>query len=126
MPCQFSNDFRNLFQASAADVWRSGDWTGYYLQEGQAAAQDFTLNFYGDSFEGLGQDNIGFFLILGNVDRRRDLASWVKQYVGRHVVYYQGALSGDQVVGRWTIPGSFSGNSISDGFAVWPRARNDI
>jgi hypothetical protein len=121
MLCQFSNEFRYLFDEAAVDIWKAGSWTGYYLQNGEATPQKFVLKFHGDSFEGLGQDKLGFFLVLGSIDRRRSAARWVKQYIGAHAVDYEGALSGGRLVGRWTI----QPHGLSDGFAVWPCTEDD-
>ena len=53
--------------------------------------------------KGKGNDVVGEFNIQGNVERNGQ-AKFVKQYVGKHAVQYDGLLTYKEINGRWSMP----------------------
>ena len=70
----------------------SGEWKGYYMQNGGKNDMDtfFTFNQDGQ-ISGKGKDNIGSYTILG-IMKENDTFEFTKQYVGAHSVTYTGSI----------------------------------
>jgi hypothetical protein len=104
-------------------VYPSGLWNGYWEQPafGRQPMRDFALRFAGGEVEGEGHDVVGPFVIHGRYDGR-GVVEFVKQYVGRHTVHYEGAHDGEGTIfGTWAIAPYWSGP-----FALKPvRAKAD-
>ena len=94
----------------------SGQWVGFYTYAGRTRKylMDLTLEFKKGVLTGEGADGIGLFVISGNYSEPNGECSWVKQYVGRHAVDYQGYREGKGIWGTWVV-GLGKG-----GFHIWP------
>jgi len=75
---------------------------------------DLILEFNGGKMTGEGADGIGLFVISGTYSEESGECAWVKQYVGRHAVDYQGCREGKGIWGNWVV-GAGKG-----GFHIWP------
>jgi hypothetical protein len=75
---------------------------------------DLILEFNGGKMTGEGADGIGLFVISGTYSEESGECAWVKQYVGRHAVDYQGYREGKGIWGNWVV-GAGKG-----GFHIWP------
>lgn len=79
-------------------------WQGYYEQDGQQ--HDMTwLSFQakpGEIVRGKGHDDIGEFVLQGWVEAG-GLAHFEKQYLGKHLVMYDGQLNGKEISGTWAL-----------------------
>ena len=75
---------------------------------------DLVLEFKRGKMAGDGADGIGHFVISGHYSVPSGECSWVKQYVGRHAVDYQGFREGKGIWGNWAI------GSAKGGFHIWP------
>ena len=75
---------------------------------------DLVLEFKDGVMTGEGADGIGFFVISGNYSAQSGECSWVKQYVGRHAVDYEGFREGKGIWGNWTL------DLGRGGFHIWP------
>jgi hypothetical protein len=75
---------------------------------------DLVLEFKNGTMTGEGADGIGFFTIAGNYSTQSGECNWVKQYVGRHAVRYQGFQEGKGIWGNWTL------TLFKGGFHIWP------
>lgn len=75
---------------------------------------DLHLTFSNGRISGEGNDAIGCFLIHGSCDTASRECNWVKQYVGKHAVYYQGFAEGKGIWGTWEI------RIEHGGFHIWP------
>lgn len=92
-------------------MYPSGLWRGYWEQPvfGRQPMRDFLLRFSGEKVEGEGRDIIGRFTVRGTCDDRGNVVM-VKQYIGRHRVFYRGVYDGEGTIyGTWSIGEHFSG-----------------
>ncbi len=98
------------------ELFPAGLWTGFYNYTGpkDKRRMDLHLTFSNGRISGEGNDCIGCFLIHGNYDAASRECSWVKQYVGKHAVYYQGFGEGKGIWGTWKI------RIEHGGFHIWP------
>jgi|HubBroStandDraft_1064217.scaffolds.fasta_scaffold369219_2 hypothetical protein len=94
----------------------SGPWVGFYVysQRSRKYMMDLVLEFKNSIMTGDGADGIGYFTISGNYSAQNGECSWVKRYVGRHAVNYQGFREGKGIWGNWTLITS------KGGFHIWP------
>jgi hypothetical protein len=94
----------------------SGPWVGFYtyLNKPRKHMMDLVLEFKNSLITGDGADGVGFFVISGNYSTENGECSWVKQYVGRHAVYYKGFRDGKGIWGNWTLAWG------KGGFHIWP------
>ena len=70
---------------------------------------------------GAGIDNPGHFVIDGSYDGVSSRWSWVKQYVGKHSVQYEGRYEGDEIIGTWSLVPTTQGSGSKGGeFRIWP------
>jgi hypothetical protein len=51
---------------------------------------------------GRGADEVGEFVINGNVEPN-GMAHFQKQYIGKHLVMYDGMLNGKEISGVWAL-----------------------
>ena len=94
----------------------SGPWTGYWTQPpGQKGAMDMLLTFRTGQISGCGRDRVGNFLFKGQYELLDGKCRWVKSYLGKHDVFYDGQAKGKGIVGVWTI----------GRFAIWPEGEDD-
>jgi len=94
----------------------SGQWVGFYTYAGRTRKylMDLILEFKSERMTGEGADGIGFFVISGNYSEQSGECSWVKQYVGRHAVEYNGYQEGKGIWGNWVV------DLGKGGFHIWP------
>src|SRR3712207_4995313 len=87
--------------AETDERFPSGAWVGFWLQRGLSGRQwmrDLWLHFGGGRVSGAGRDWVGDFLIRGTYEVEAGAVRLWKQYVGEHVVTYEGRNEGD---GKW-------------------------
>lgn len=87
-------------------MYPSGVWRGFWEQReyGRQPMEAFELHFRGDEVTGHGLDVIGRFTFHGECDVRTGQVRLVKQYLGRHQVWYVGQPDGEgNITGKWTI-----------------------
>lgn len=70
---------------------------------------------------GEGTDYVGPWNLAGTLDRSSRQVEWVKKYVRRHSVRYQGLGTERGIIGQWTISGLLKGQ-----FHIWPRVWGDL
>ncbi len=79
-------------------------WQGYYEQDSQK--HDMTWLYFqarsGEIVRGKGQDDTGKFVLQGWVEAS-GLAHFEKQYLGKHIVMYDGQLNGKEIRGTWAL-----------------------
>jgi hypothetical protein len=94
----------------------SGQWVGFYTYAGgnRKHLMDLILEFNNGVMTGEGADGIGLFVISGNYSAQSGECAWVKQYVGRHAVGYNGFREGKGIWGNWKIV------MAKGGFQIWP------
>jgi hypothetical protein len=96
----------------------SGPWAGYFLQRELPGRHlmEMRLTFRDGEFRGEGRDRVGPFTFRGRYSVADGKCQWVKQYLGRHRVFYQGYNEGKGIWGVWTLPPYYRG-----GFHIWPE-----
>ena len=94
----------------------SGEWNGFYIENYRAGKgwMHLYLTFEDGQIHGEGTDYVGPWVAKGSYDLDSGRCNWVKEYVGRHDVQYEGTISDKGILGEWTI---FS----SGPFHIWPR-----
>jgi hypothetical protein len=103
------------------DLFPSGEWTGFYIQNRRQYRQDLVLTFANGRMRGSGGDSIGAFAIRGRYDAVTLEVTWTKTYLGAHSVHYRGFREGKGIWGTWEIRSSFRG-----GFHIWPRRAGEF
>jgi hypothetical protein len=101
----------------------SGEWVGFYTYRGKITKcpMHLTLNFAEGKIRGAGLDNPGQFVIEGSYDPAGTRLEWLKQYIGKHGVLYQGTSQGDEIAGVWTLQKANQGSGSGTGeFRLWP------
>jgi hypothetical protein len=101
----------------------SGEWTGFFLEEHRTGRgwMHLYLNFSNGRIEGEGTDYVGPWHIRGSYDLQTSQCQWTKQYLGRHIVIYQGTMSNRGIMGQWEI------QHVSTGiFHIWPKTMTEI
>lgn len=101
----------------------SGEWVGYYTYHARTTLfpMHLTLNFIDGRIQGAGIDNPGSFVIQGTYDAS-SRAEWLKSYVGKHSVRYEGKLKEGEILGEWTMTQISPGRSAParGEFRIWP------
>ncbi|MFO0811175.1 MAG: hypothetical protein U0746_21305 [Gemmataceae bacterium] len=76
---------------------------------GRQPMNEFCSRFDDGDVSGGGVDVVGRFTVRGDYDDRGTIRL-IKQYVGKHVVCYEGRQDGEgTIVGQWSIPPLWSG-----------------
>jgi len=84
-------------------AFRSGRWHGFYVQGGHKDNMDLSLRFDHGTVSGKGHDLVGGFTWSGTYDNSAGKIELVKQYTGKHAIYYSGACSGKKAFsGHWS------------------------
>ena len=93
-----------------------GPWRGFYVYGGKDRrhAMALRLTFQDGTVSGVGDDDVGAFVIKGRYDVLTLEVHWTKTYVGRHSVYYRGFGEPARIWGTWELPG------LTGGFKIWP------
>lgn len=94
----------------------SGRWVGFYdyPHDRRRHRMDLRLEITTGRISGTGIDPVGRFVISGRVHEDRRV-NWVKTYLGRHDVLYEGFADHNGIWGTWEIPPWTTG-----GFRIWP------
>jgi hypothetical protein len=71
------------------------------------------LNIFNNQVKGHGADEVGNFTINGDWNPNGNVA-FVKQYIGKHNVHYEGTYDGVRVQGQWKIPSA----NMCDAFMI--------
>lgn len=82
------------------------------------------LAFENGVIRGEGTDYVGPWTIQGHYETGETGSpncQWIKQYLGRHQVTYQGSFGDSGIMGQWTIAQWHHGT-----FHIWPASRADI
>lgn len=101
----------------------SGEWTGFFLERHQPNRgwMHLYMSFENGTIQGEGTDYVGPWHILGSYDEQTRAASWIKQYLGKHKVEYNGQGGEQGIRGAWNINGFSTGH-----FHIWPKAMRNI
>jgi hypothetical protein len=87
-------------------MFPSGVWRGFWVQEwhGRQEMEAFELHFRDGEVTGHGRDIVGRFVFQGEYDEKTGHVRMVKQYLGKHQVFYDGRPDGEgSILGKWTI-----------------------
>lgn len=87
-------------------MYPSGQWAGFWEQAGwgRQAMSAFELHFADSRVTGQGTDVVGQFVIRGEYETTEGRVTWVKQYLGKHRVVYEGRPDGEgSILGTWTV-----------------------
>ena len=95
--------------------FRSGPWTGYWLEGGVRFRQDLALRFLRGAVTGEGIDTVGRFRIEGQYDVETRGVSWAKAYFGAYSVTCRGFGEASGIWGVW------ESETRRGGFHVWPK-----
>jgi hypothetical protein len=99
----------------------SGPWAGFYnYQPGDKHRMDLHLSFANGAVTGIGNDDIGPFVLKGRYDAQSGECYWTKTYPASHDVFYRGFREGKGIWGTWEI-----GALSRGGFHIWPRAQGE-
>jgi hypothetical protein len=93
-------------------MYPSGQWDGFWEQEhyGRQPMTAFRLAFAGGEVAGGGRDVIGRFTVQGEYDSGTGRVRFLKHYVGKHDVVYDGMPDGEGcIAGTWSIWGAYTG-----------------
>jgi hypothetical protein len=104
-------------------MYPSGEWVGYYTYQAKPNLfpMHLTLNFINGRIQGAGIDNPGTFILEGTYDAS-SRAAWLKSYVGKHSVKYEGTFKDGEILGEWSMTQTSPGRSAParGGFRIWP------
>ena len=104
----------------------SGPWTGFFLQRLVPGRHqmEIKITFRGGVLSGSGRDLVGTFSLQGRYELANGHCSFMKSYLGKHSVSYQGYNEGKGIWGTWTInlPGYMPQRG---GFHIWPEGMSD-
>jgi hypothetical protein len=91
-------------------------WKGTYKQGGKDHEMIIEhMNIFNDKIKGKGADEVGEFIVNG--DSKYGKISFVKQYIGKHSVSYEGTTQDERrIEGKWSITSPTS--NISDAFVL--------
>lgn len=103
----------------------SGPWSGFYLQPPIPGRflMVMLLVFKDGHLTGSGRDIIGTFLFKGTYDLASGACRWVKSYLGKHDVFYEGQNHEGFIHGAWTIGDAY--HAMHGGFVIWPEGMAD-
>jgi len=101
----------------------SGPWTGFFLQKLGSGRHwmELHLTFRSGKITGDGRDWVGQFAITGRYSSQDGKCRWVKRYVGKHDVGYEGYNEGRGIWGLWNI----NVPPMRGGFHIWPIGMPD-
>jgi hypothetical protein len=105
----------------------SGRWTGYFLQPMVPGRHQMELHltFHDGIMTGEGRDRVGQFAMDGAYTLEDGRCQFIKQYLGRHRVYYAGFNEGKGIWGTWDIPDGKNYVAQRGGFHIWPEGMGD-
>ncbi len=96
----------------------SGEWTGFYLESHRTSRgwMHLFLSFEDGVLKGEGTDYVGPWVAVGKYDESTGQCAWVKNYIGKHQVSYEGVCDDNGIQGQWQI------FLTSGHFHIWPRS----
>jgi hypothetical protein len=106
----------------------SGKWVGFWIQKHPPLGRHPTelfLTFADGLLHGEGRDIVGQYTVKGRYDLADGRCHWVKHYVGKHDVYYDGFNEGKGIWGTWMIRESALSIKLHGGFHIWPEEMPD-
>lgn len=119
-PFAASHESLPLPDTAPSQVFTSGDYSGYWIQDSHRGDQDLWLSFRRGSVTGFGTDMVGRFVVTGRYDDDSAEVHFTKQYLGQHPVFYRGFRDGiEGIWGTWEIRGL--GFHDRGGFHIWPK-----
>lgn len=93
------------------------EWTGFYTSNGQQIEMRIDhLNMNKGMIKGSGEDSVGAFTIQGTCSGKNKEVNFVKAYIGKHTVNYQGWRQKKDIVGMWAVGGATGEFKISKGY----------
>lgn len=106
----------------------SGRWAGYFLDPNVPGRHqmELLLTFRQGRIEGEGRDFIGAFLVEGEYQLADGKCHWIKQYLLKHRVVYQGFNEGKGIWGVWSIPATNLSKELRGGFHIWPEGQGTV
>ena len=123
-PFAASHEANLLPIAAKSQVFPSGDYQGYWIQDGTRGDQDLWISFRRGTVTGFGTDVVGRFVLSGRYDEEASEVRFTKQYLGQHPVFYRGFRDGiEGIWGTWEIRGL--GFHDRGGFHIWPKLTED-
>lgn len=87
-------------------------WSGYFKQDMKVKNMDLKMQVKQGNIAGIGKDENGCFIIKGNFNQQTNLCRFGKQYIGKHLIYYEGYLKKGEacvIEGNWLIEGESTG-----------------
>jgi hypothetical protein len=105
----------------------SGPWTGFFLQKAIPGRHlmELRLTFSAGTLAGEGRDWVGKFVLRGRYSTGDGKCHWVKRYLGKHDVVYNGFNEGKGIWGIWEIPSVAHPDIGRGGFHIWPEGMPD-
>jgi len=108
----------------------SGPWTGFFLDRRLPGRHrmELGLTFRQGVLVGEGRDWVGKFVVQGRYDLADGRCYFVKRYLGKHDVNYQGFNEGKGIWGVWEIVWPIPDRPAikwSGGFHIWPEGMAD-
>jgi hypothetical protein len=99
----------------------TGEWRGFYLESHNPNRgwMSLYLQFDNGRLKGEGTDYVGPWTATGTFTAER--CQWIKRYVGKHQVEYDGQVTANGIVGQWQIGGLTEGP-----FHIWPRGFHQL
>ncbi|MDB5313573.1 MAG: hypothetical protein JWO38_7775 [Gemmataceae bacterium] len=110
-------------------MYPSGPWEGFWVQElyGRQPMTTFTLHFATGEITGEGKDVIGRFVFTGSYDVQTGEVVMMKQYLGKHQVWYRGTPDGEGCIqGTWSIGENWKGPFLIKPVLHRPRGDEPI
>ena len=100
----------------------SGEWKGFYLEAHQPRRgwMHLYLAFVNGKITGEGTDYVGPWTASGDYDLDSGQCQWTKQYVGKHVVHYDGLCGKNGIQGQWRL------SYLNGDFHVWPISHGHL
>src|SRR5262249_19364078 len=124
-PATMSSDSPDTSPKTGAETdprFPSGPWQGFFLMVGWPGrhSMELHLELRKTVMKGEGRDRIGEFLLHSKYSTDDGKCHWIKHYIGKHDVFYQGYNEGKGIWGVWEIPPEHRG-----GFHIWPTSMGD-
>ena len=96
----------------------AGEWTGFYTEfhRPERSWMNLFLQTQGHVLKAEGTDYVGPWTAQGDYDPDSGEAQWVKNYIGKHQVSYQGTYRNGCISGTWQI------GFIEGPFTIWPKS----
>lgn len=106
----------------------SGRWTGFFLQPAFPPGRhqmELHLTFRAGEMVGECRDFVGHSVIQGRYALADGKCFWIKHFLGKHDVFYNGFNEGKGIWGTWEIPASSASSTLRGGFHIWPEGMAD-